>query len=129
MAIEVGLTASGSFRVGDPDTAAALGSGDVPVLATPRLVAWSEAVTVRALGGHIADDATTVGTRVELDHLNATVLGTDVTIDVVLSAVDGRNLRFDVHAWQDANVTIGRGIISRVLVDREKFLGRLHGPC
>lgn len=126
MAIRVGLTASGSFTVGDADTAAALGSGDVPVLATPRLIAWSEAVTVRALGGHIADDATTVGTRVVLDHLGATAVGTDVTIDVVLSAVDGRNLRFDVHAWQDENVTVGRGSVSRVLVDRERFLGRLR---
>ncbi|MDQ4037375.1 MAG: thioesterase [Actinomycetota bacterium] len=126
MAIEVGLTGSGSFTVGDADTAAALGSGDVPVLATPRLIAWSEAVTVRALGGHIADQATTVGTRVELDHLGATTVGTDVTIDVVLSAVDGRKLRFDVHAWQDESVTVGRGSVSRVLVDRERFLGRLR---
>ncbi|MBA3295262.1 MAG: thioesterase [Geodermatophilaceae bacterium] len=128
MTIEVGLTAAGSFTVGDADTAAALGSGDVPVLATPRLIAWSEAVTVRALGGHIADEATTLGTRVELDHVSATAVGTEVTVDVVLSAVDGGNLRFDVHAWQGADdVTIGRGVISRVLVDREKFLGRLRG--
>jgi len=125
MTIEVGLTASGSFTVGDADTAAALGSGDVPVLATPRLIAWSEAVTVRALGGHIADEATTVGTRVELDHLGASAIGTDVTIDVVLSEVDGRTLRFDVHAWQGEQVSIGRGSISRVLVDRERFLSKL----
>lgn len=127
MAIETGLRASGSFTVGDADTAAALGSGDVPVLATPRLIAWSEAVTVRALGGHIADEATTVGTRVELDHLGATAIGTDVTIDVVLSEVDGRKLRFDVHAWQDESTTIARGVVSRALVDREKFLARLAG--
>lgn len=127
MAIETGLRASGSFTVGDADTAAALGSGDVPVLATPRLIAWSEAVTVRALGGHIADEATTVGTRVELDHLGATAIGTEVTIEVVLSDVDGRKLRFDVHAWQDESVTIARGVVSRALVDREKFLARLSG--
>jgi len=127
MAIETGLRASGSFTVGDADTAAALGSGDVPVLATPRLIAWSEAVTVRALGGHIADDATTVGTRVELDHLGATAIGTEVTIEVVLSEVDGRKLRFEVHAWQDESVTIARGVVSRALMDREKFLARLGG--
>ena len=127
MAIETGLRASGSFTVGDADTAAALGSGDVPVLATPRLIAWSEAVTVRALGGHIADDATTVGTRVELDHLGATAIGTEVTIEVVLSDVDGRKLRFEVHAWQDESVTIARGVVSRALMDREKFLARLGG--
>lgn len=128
MTIEVGLTASGSYTVGDADTAAALGSGDVPVLATPRLIAWSEAMTVRALGGHIADDATTVGSRVEFDHVSASAVGTDVTVEVILSAVEGHSLRFDVHAWQDDNVTVGRGIVSRVLVDREKFLGRLRDP-
>ncbi len=127
MTIEVGLTASGAFTVGKGDTAAALGSGDVPALATPRLIAWAEAVTVRALGGHIAAEATTVGTRVELDHLAASAVGTDVSVDVRLAAVDGRNLRFDVHAWQDDHVTIGRGVVSRVLVDREGFLGRLRG--
>lgn len=127
MAIEVGLSASGCFTVGDADTALALGSGDVPVLGTPRLIAWSEAVTVRALGGHLADDVTTVGTRVELDHVSASPIGTDVTVEVVLSAVDGRNLRFDVRAWQDTDVSIGRGSVSRVLVDREKFLARFRG--
>lgn len=127
MTIEVGLAASGSFTVGDADTAAALGSGDVALLGTPRLIAWAEAVTVRALSGHIADDATTVGTRVELDHVTASAVGTDVTVEVALSAVDGRNLRFDVHAWQGDNVTIGRGMVARVLVDREKFLERLRG--
>ncbi len=126
MTIEVGLRASGSFTVRDVDTAAAMGSGDVPVLATPRLIAWSEAVTVRALSGHIVDDATTVGTRVELNHTTGSLIGMDVTIDVVLSTVDGRNLRFDVHAWQGADVTIARGTISRALVNRERFLGRLR---
>ncbi len=126
MTVEGGLRASGSFSVGDADTAAALGSGDLPVLATPRLIAWSEAVTVRALAGHIADDATTVGTRIEFAHTTGSLVGTEVTIDVVLSAEDGRNLRFDVHAWQGADVTIARGTIFRALVNRERFLGRLR---
>lgn len=125
MAIEVGLAASGSFTVGEADTAAALGSGDVAALGTPRLIAWSEAITVRTLHGHLADDATTVGTRVELDHLAASAVGTDVTVEAVLSAVEGRNLRFDIHAWQGANTTIGRGVVSRVIVDRERFVARL----
>lgn len=127
MTIEVGLRSSGSFTVGESDTAAALGSGDLPVLGTPRLVAWAEAVTVRALSGHLADEATTVGTRIEIDHVTASAVGTDVTVEAVLSEVDGRRLRFDVQAWQGAEVTIGRGVICRALVDREKFLGRMNG--
>ena len=124
MTVEVGQSASGSFTVGDADTAAALGSGDLPVLGTPRLLAWCEAVTVGVLGGHLADEASTVGTRVELDHVAASPVGAGVTVEAVLSEVDGRNLRFDVHAWHGDQVTIGRGVISRVLVDRERFLAR-----
>lgn len=125
MAIEVGLGATGAFTVGDADTASAVGSGDVPVLATPRLIAWSEAVTLRALEGRLGQAATTVGTRVEFDHVGASVVGTAVTVEVRLSTVDSSSLRFDVRAWQDEDVTIGRGVISRALVDRERFLSRL----
>ena len=125
MAIEVGLTASGSFTVGDLDTAVAMGSGDVPVLGTPRLIAWSEAVTLGALGGHIADEATTVGTRVELDHVAASAIGAYVTVEVVLTSFEGRTMSFDVHAWQDDNITIARGVVRRALVDRERFLQNL----
>ncbi len=127
MAIEIGLAASGSFTVGAADTAAALGSGDVAVLGTPRLLAWSEAVTVRAIDGHLADDVTTVGTRVELDHVCPSAVGTEIRVEAVLSAVNGRTLRFDVHAWQGANTTIGRGVVFRVMVDRERFVSRLSG--
>lgn len=125
MVIEVGQRASSSFTVGAADTAIALGSGDVPALATPRLIAWSEAVTVRALGGHIADEVTTVGTRIELDHVGASPVGTAVTVEAVLSQADGRNLAFDIRAWQGEDNTIGRGRISRVLVERRRFLDRL----
>lgn len=129
MAIAVGLHASGSFTVGDEDSALALGSGDLPVLATPRLIAWSEAITVRAVGGQIRTEETTVGTRVEFDHVAATPVGGEVTVQATLSSVDGRTMRFDVHAWQGEDITIGRGMIDRVLVHRGGFLDRLGGPA
>lgn len=125
MTIEVGVTASAVFTVSDADTAVALGSGDVPVLATPRLVAWMEAVTVQALAGHLGDGETTVGTRVEIDHLSASPIGAEITIEVaVIESLQG-SVGFDVQAWQGPDRTaIARGTVRRAVVDRARFLRR-----
>lgn len=126
MAIEVGLTASATFTVGAGDTARAVGSGDVPVLGTPRLIAWAEAVTVRALAPHLDASATTLGTRIELDHLAASPVGTEVSVQADLIAVDGRSIRLSIRAWQDIDSAIARGTVARVIVDRARFLSRLR---
>lgn len=126
MAIEVSLSALGTFTVGAADTARAVGSGDVPVLGTPRLIAWAEAVTVRALAPHLDAGATSLGTRIELDHLAASPVGTEVSMQADLTAVDGRSLTFTIRAWQDEDSAIARGTVTRVIVDRERFLSRLR---
>ena len=69
MALEPGLQAAFRYTVTEADTAAAIGSGEVPVLATPRVLALAERATVAAVAGALQAGATTVGTRVELDHL------------------------------------------------------------
>ena len=110
--------------VGDADTAAAMGSGDVTVLATPRLLALAEAATVAALGRALEDGQTTVGSRIELEHLAASPVGTRVTVRAELTAVDGRLLRFDVSAQHPDGTVVARGRIIRVVVDRAWFLER-----
>src|SRR5215468_6940313 len=82
--------------VGEADTAIALGSGDVPVLGTPRVLALAEAATVAAAAGVLPAGATSVGTRVELEHLAATPVGATVVAEAVLSTADGRRLEFAV---------------------------------
>jgi len=67
-------------EVTDTDTAAALGSGDVPVLATPRLIAWMEAATVRAAAAFLGTGQTTVGTAIRIEHRRATPVGGSVEI-------------------------------------------------
>lgn len=124
--LEPGLAASFAHVVTDADTAAAQGSGDVPVLATPRCVALAERATCAAVAGHIPDDMTTVGTRVELDHVAPTPVGATVTVDAVLEAVDGRRLTFGVRV-RDAERTVASGTVRRVLVTREKFLRAVGG--
>jgi fluoroacetyl-CoA thioesterase len=119
-----GLAATESHTVTEADTALAVGSGDVPVLATPRLVAWMEAATVAAVGTELADGDTTVGTRVEVDHVAASPLGALVEVRCELTAVDGRTLRFSVAALDGDGEPVGRGTVTRAVVGRERFLAR-----
>lgn len=112
-------------RVVSPDdTADVLGSGDLLVLATPRLLAWCEAATVAALEGALDAGETSVGTRVELAHRRASAVGRTVEVRADLVHVDGRLLRFDVAAECDG-VLVAHGTITRVVVDVERFLARL----
>jgi len=124
MGIEVGDTATLRFTVGDEDTAAAVGSGDLPVLGTPRLLAWCEAATCAALDLDIA--RTSVGTRVRLEHVGPSPLGAELRVTATVAYVDGRLVRFEVvaeHA-RDARV-VAHGEVTRVVVDRERFLARV----
>jgi fluoroacetyl-CoA thioesterase len=120
-AISPGLHASFSYTVTDADTAAALGSGLVPVLSTPRVLALVERATVEALEGALEEGATTVGARVELEHLLATPVGAPVEVSATLERVEGRRLEFAVEVADGGRVA-ARGLITRVLVDLDRFL-------
>ena len=126
MPLDPGLTASFVHVVGDDDTAVALGSGDVPVLATPRVVALVERATCAAVLGHLTPDLTTVGTRVEVDHVAPTPVGVALTVDAVLEEVDGRRLTFGVRVSDDERA-VATGTVTRVLVTRERFLRAVSG--
>jgi predicted thioesterase len=115
-----GLVGKASRDVTQADTAAALGSGDVDVLGTPRVVALCEEATLAAVAGALESGQTTVGTRVELDHLRPSAVGASITARATLTSVDGRRLTFDVEA-SDADQVIARGVVVRALVDRSRF--------
>jgi predicted thioesterase len=130
MGIDVGLTAGLVHTVGVEDTARFVGSGDLDVLATPRLLALAEAATVAALDDAVSSGPsgrTTVGTRVQLEHLRPTAVGETVTVAAALRHVDGRLLRFEVVVTDDADRLVGRVEVTRVVVDRSEFLGRARG--
>ena len=127
MGLEVGLQAALVHIVAEDDTALAVGSGDLAVLATPRLLALCEAACVGALAEAPLDPATTtVGTRVELEHLRASPVGETVRAASRLDHIDGRLLRFEVVVTDDADRLVGRAVITRVLVDRVRFLERIE---
>jgi fluoroacetyl-CoA thioesterase len=121
MALVPGLRAAFDHTVADQDTAVALGSGDVPVLATPWVLALAERATVAAVAGAIGPGATTVGARVELEHLAASMVGATVRVSAELERVDGRVLKFAVELRDGARLA-ARGHVTRVLVDRDAFL-------
>jgi predicted thioesterase len=126
--LEPGLVGSASLVVAEEDTAAALGSGDVPVLATPRVVLLSERATVAAVHSHVREGETTVGYRVQLDHLAPVPIGDKVQAEAVLESVEGRRLTFRVSVkHRDGLVAAGR--ITRVVVERSRFLGKAAGSA
>ncbi|MFH1330057.1 MAG: thioesterase [Actinomycetota bacterium] len=123
MTLLPGLSATVPLTVAAADTAPVLRSGDVPVLATPRLVALCEEATVATVAPFLAPGQTTVGTRVELDHLAPSLPGARVEATAVLETVAGRRLGFAVAA-REGDRLLARGRIERVMVDRAEFLRR-----
>lgn len=121
------MDATLTFIVTDDDTSVAVGSGTLPVLGTPRLLAWCEAATCAAIEEHLTAGATSVGTRVTFEHLGASAVGQHVEVTASASYVDGRLHRFTVAArHQGGNGKIvGSGEITRVVVDARRFLSRL----
>lgn len=137
-----GLRASVRIVVSDGDTAISAGSGDVPVLATPRLLALAEAAAVAAVAPQLEPGLTSVGTGVSLEHRRASPVGAEVVVEADLTEVDGRRLVFSFIARQtspqpgrpaggedgDADLVVGAGTVERVVVDRAKFLAHATQP-
>lgn len=126
MSVDAGLAARIERKVTDLDTATALGSGDVDVLSTPRVLAWAEAACVEALSGRLEPGQTTVGMRMQIDHVQPSPVGATITITAEVERVEGRRLTFTVEAT-DPRGTIAVGRVVRVLVDRDRFLERATG--
>lgn len=126
-ALTAGLTAQVELTVTDADTAQAMGSGDVPVLGTPRVLALAEAATVAATAAKLPPGSTTVGIRVELEHTAPSPVGATVTATATLAKVDGRRLLFEVQVTTAQQQTVAEARIERTLVDRQRFVSRAFG--
>ena len=113
--------------MGTGDTAEHFRSGDVPVLATPRLIALCEEATCRATDGHLTPEQSSVATRVQFDHLAPVAVGSVVLAEATLVKVEGRRLTFTVSAARlegEGGGLIGAGRVTRVVVDRAAFLAK-----
>ena len=127
--MRVGESATLEFTVTAEDTAVALGSGSLEVLATPRMLAWCEAATCAAVDPDLPEGRTSVGTRVQLEHVGASAVGAVVRVTATVAYVDGRLVRFEVVAQHTTSAgdtaVVAHGEVTRVVVDRDRFLARL----
>jgi predicted thioesterase len=113
------------FTVTETDTAEAVGSGTLPVLGTPRLLAWCEAATCAALAPDLEPGTTSVGTEVALEHRAASPVGETLEVRAVLTDTEGRLRRFDVEARRTDGTVVATGRVTRAVVDVERFLSRV----
>lgn len=120
----VGATGHAATVVSGENTAVTLGSGALPVFATPAMVAMMERAATNALQNFLPLGTTTVGTGLSVRHLAATPLGHNVQAEAVLTAVNGRKLEFKVSAY-DEKEKIGEGTHERFLVTAETFMERM----
>ncbi len=123
MELNTGLTGEAGMEVRVGNTAVEVGSGSVPVFATPMLVAIMENAAINAIKDHLPPGMSSVGTRVDCRHTAATPIGMKVTARAELVEVDRKRLLFKVEAF-DEQEKVGEGQHERFLIDLEKFLGR-----
>ena len=123
--LEKGLTAVSRTTVTPQNNAAALGSGDMPVFATPAMVALMENAAMLAVAGALPEGATTVGAEMNVTHIKPSGLGTEVIASAVVTEVDERKITFTVGA-RDAEGLIGEGTHVRFVVDRARFLAKVR---
>jgi fluoroacetyl-CoA thioesterase len=121
--MSTGLRGEATMTVTAADTARSLGSGQVDVLGTPRLIALCEQAACDAIDGVLNNGSTTVGMRVRIDHLQPTPVGADVAAEAVLDKIEGRRLTFAVSA-SDARGLVAAGKVTRVVVDLERFMSK-----
>ncbi len=120
----VGAVGRAHLVVGPEQTAAAVGSGDLPVLGTPVMIALMESAACDAVAGRLPDGHTSVGTRVEVRHRVPSPLGAEVTAHATVTAANGRTIEFAVTAVHDVEgitTPIGDGTHARAVVERATF--------
>lgn len=122
--LEKGLSAQSRTTVVRENTAETMGSGDMPVFATPAMVALMENAAMTAVAEALPAGSTTVGSEMNCTHIKPSGMGAEITATAVLTAVEGRKLTFNVGA-RDAEGMIGEGVHVRYVVDREKFLSKV----
>ncbi|MDE7004731.1 MAG: thioesterase family protein [Oscillospiraceae bacterium] len=126
MPVEIGMRGEAAAVVAQEDTAQAVGSGLVPVFATPRMIALMEQAAVNAVQSALEPGQGTVGTRLDVKHSAATPVGMKVRAQAEVIGVEGRQVVFLVTAFDEAE-QIGGGTHERFIIQTDKFLARAQG--
>ena len=121
--MEAGITGTQTITVTEEKTAPAMGSGTLPVFATPAMIALMENTAYKSVADELEEGAGTVGTLMNVKHVAATPVGMEVTCETKLVEVDRKRLVFEVKAYDAAGV-IGEGTHERFIIDNERFLAK-----
>lgn len=122
--VEVGLNHTSELTVTDAVTAVRMGSGDMPVLATPAMMALMENAAMLAVADDLPEGSTTVGGHIASSHLRPSKIGDVVRAIAEVTKVDGRKIEFNVSAYS-GDVLLGEGTHLRFVVDRERFMSKI----
>ena len=122
--VEVGLKHTSELTVTDAVTAIRMGSGDMPVLATPAMMALMENAAMLAVADELPEGSTTVGGHIASSHLRPSKIGDVVRAVAEVTKVDGRKIEFKVSAYS-GDVLLGEGTHLRFIVDRERFMSKI----
>ncbi len=123
MSIEVGIKGRAEDLVREENTARAVGSGTLPVFATPAMTALMEKASWTSLAPHLAEGEGTVGTKLEITHDSATPLGMKVWAESEVTAVEGRRVVLKVAAYDERGL-IGQGVHERFVIQDARFLAK-----
>lgn len=122
--LRVGLSGTANMLVTDERLATRVGSGNVPVFASPMLIAVIEAAAVDCLDSYLPADHQSLGVHLDVAHTSPTPLGLTVTATAAIKAIDGRKITFDVSATDGVD-RIGTGVHTRIIVDTARFMARI----
>lgn len=123
--IIIGSSAEATTIVNSTNTAITAGSGTLPVLGTPFMIALMEKATCNAVFDFLEEDETTVGTGVNIAHSKASGIGTVISAKAVVAECSGRKIVFDVSAADSSGDIIGKGTIERFVVKESKFMEKV----
>lgn len=119
-----GIQHTSTVTVTEQNTALALGSGDLPVFATPALVALMENAAMQTVASLLPEGSTTVGGFIETSHLAPSAIGKTIQATATLTEVKGKKLSFNIEAFEGEKL-VGKATHIRFIVDREKFMKSL----
>lgn len=128
MELHTGILGEYHLVVREDMLACAVGSGAIPVLATPWMVAMMEAAAQNSVADYVGEGNVTVGTKLEISHIAATPVGMSVRTESELIEIDGRRLVFRVTAY-DACEKIGEGMHERFIVAAERFVSKCQAKA
>lgn len=122
--LKEGINSITEIKVTEKETAINYGSGDLPVYATPAMIALMENAAKSCVGLHLQCGYTTVGIGVSVKHIKATPINMKVKCEAILTKIEGKRLFFKVKAW-DEKGQIGEGTHIRYIVNSEEFMNKL----